>query len=110
MKTFQKMLRVNGNRYPQRTNQVCVDGSFKPFLIPLLDKRTLAWIKLKKDYVTTLGDSLDLIPIGAWHGNGRKARWWSPVLLAIYDRKLGKPVAVCKCMSGTKPILSPQNI
>ena len=38
------------------------------------DKRTMAWLKLKKDYVTGLGDSLDLVPIGAWHGNGRKAQ------------------------------------
>jgi hypothetical protein len=36
------------------------------------DKRTSAWLKLKKDYVVGLSDSLDLIPVGAWHGNGRK--------------------------------------
>ncbi|OSX66434.1 hypothetical protein POSPLADRAFT_1043869 [Postia placenta MAD-698-R-SB12] len=64
------------------------------------DKRTSAWLKLKKDYVTGLGDSLDLVPIGAWHGNGRKARWWSPILLAVRDSDTGKLVAVCKCMSG----------
>lgn len=64
------------------------------------DKRTLAWIKLKKDYVTGLGDSLDVVPIGAWHGNGRKAAWWSPVLLGLWDEGQGKLVAVCKCMSG----------
>jgi len=64
------------------------------------DKRTLAWLKLKKDYVTGLNDSLDLVPIGAWHGNGRKANWWSPVLLALWDPDAVRLVAVCKCMSG----------
>jgi len=64
------------------------------------DKRTFSWMKLKKDYVSGLGDSLDLIPIGAWYGNGRKVKWWSPVLLGIWDPARGHPVAVCKCMSG----------
>ncbi|KAK4700268.1 hypothetical protein P7C70_g5985, partial [Phenoliferia sp. Uapishka_3] len=45
------------------------------------DKRGDSWLKVKKDYMDTVGDSLDLIPIGAWHGNGRKAAWWSPILL-----------------------------
>ncbi|KAG8962030.1 hypothetical protein FRC03_004669 [Tulasnella sp. 419] len=64
------------------------------------DKRTSAWLKLKKDYVNGLGDSFDLVPVGAWHGNGRKAKWWSPVLLAIWDSGSDSLVAVCKCMSG----------
>ncbi len=64
------------------------------------DLRTSAWLKLKKDYMEGIGDSLDLIPIGAWHGNGRKAEWWSPVLLALWNPDIGQPVAVCKCMSG----------
>ncbi|KAI0780041.1 hypothetical protein C8Q74DRAFT_1262700 [Fomes fomentarius] len=64
------------------------------------DKRTSAWLKLKKDYVVGLGDSLDLVPVGAWHGNGRKAQWWSPILLAVWDPDEEKLVAVCKCMSG----------
>ena len=66
----------------------------------LPDKRTSAWLKLKKDYVIGLGDSLDLVPIGAWHGNGRKAQWWSPILLAVWDPDAEKLVAVYKCMSG----------
>lgn len=69
-------------------------------LLVSIDKRTSAWLKLKKDYVTGLGDSLDLVPIGAWHGNGRKVQWWSPILLAVWDPNAGKLVAVCKCMSG----------
>jgi len=39
-------------------------------------------------------------PTGAWYGNGRKAQWWSPVLLALRDGSTGRLVAVCKCMSG----------
>ena len=65
-----------------------------------VDKRSSAWLKLKKDYVSGLGDSLDLVPIGAWHGNGRKAKWWSPILLGLWDEGKGKLVGVCKCMSG----------
>ncbi|KAG0706148.1 ATP-dependent DNA ligase [Suillus ampliporus] len=64
------------------------------------DKRTSAWLKLKKDYVAGLGDTLDMVPVGAWHGNGRKAGWWSPVLLAVRDSTNDCLVAVCKCMSG----------
>ncbi|CAE7072296.1 unnamed protein product [Rhizoctonia solani] len=64
------------------------------------DKRTSAWLKLKKDYVDGLGDSLDLVPIGGWHGIGRKAGWWSPILLGLWDAKAGEFVGVCKCMSG----------
>jgi hypothetical protein len=64
------------------------------------DKRTAAWLKLKKDYVSGVGDSLDLVPIGAWYGNGRKVKWWSPILVAVYDQSSGRFVAVCKCMSG----------
>ncbi|KAH7888551.1 ATP-dependent DNA ligase [Phlebopus sp. FC_14] len=64
------------------------------------DKRTSAWLKLKKDYVEGIGDTLDLVPVGAWYGNGRKAGWWSPLLLAVWDPTAEKLVAVCKCMSG----------
>jgi len=71
------------------------------------DKRTSAWLKLKKDYVTGLGDTLDVVPIGAWHGNGRKAQWWSPILLAIHDTRTDRLVAMCKCMSGGLAMLCP---
>ncbi|KJA20726.1 hypothetical protein HYPSUDRAFT_42794 [Hypholoma sublateritium FD-334 SS-4] len=64
------------------------------------DVRTSGWLKLKRDYIDGMSDSLDVIPIGAWHGNGRKAQWWSPVLLALWNPETGRPVALCKCMSG----------
>jgi len=63
------------------------------------DKRLEAWLKVKKDY-TASHETLDLIPIAGWHGQGRKAAWWSPILLACRRPDTGELVAVTKCMSG----------
>ncbi|KAH7095171.1 hypothetical protein FB567DRAFT_511905 [Paraphoma chrysanthemicola] len=63
------------------------------------DKRLDSWLKVKKDYSTT-SETLDLIPIAAFHGSGRKAAWWSPILLAIRNAHTGQLEAVTKCMSG----------
>lgn len=63
------------------------------------DKRLDSWLKVKKDYSTTF-DTLDLIPIAGWHGQGRKAKFWSPILLAVRNEETGTLQAVCKCMSG----------
>lgn len=90
-------------RAPLRTSSLAIWQTRQTggvLIMGYTDKRTSAWLKLKKDYVAGLGDSLDLVPIGAWHGNGRKAQWWSPILLAVWDPDLEKLVAVCKCMSG----------
>ncbi|KAJ4348448.1 uncharacterized protein N0V89_009822 [Didymosphaeria variabile] len=63
------------------------------------DKRLDSWLKVKKDYNTT-SETLDLIPIAGFHGSGRKAAWWSPILLAIRNAETGQLEAVTKCMSG----------
>lgn len=63
------------------------------------DKRLDSWLKVKKDYSSSF-DTLDLIPIAGWHGQGRKARWWSPILLAVRNEESGTLEAVCKCISG----------
>jgi DNA ligase 1 len=63
------------------------------------DKRLDSWLKVKKDYHTA-ADTLDLIPIAGWHGQGRKAKWWSPVLLAVRNPDTGRLEAVCKAISG----------
>ncbi|WVQ74491.1 hypothetical protein IAR50_004092 [Cryptococcus sp. DSM 104548] len=79
--------RKSGNRKP-------LPATYEP------DQRSQGWLKVKKDYLEGLGDSLDLVPIGAWWGNGRKAGWWSPILLACHNPESGALEAVCKCMSG----------
>lgn len=63
------------------------------------DKRLDSWLKVKKDYNTS-ADTLDLIPIAGWHGQGRKSKWWSPILLAVRNPDTGSLEAVTKCISG----------
>lgn len=46
------------------------DGHYQP------GTRSNDWLKMKKDYVQGMQDSLDLVVIGAWHGNGRKVGWY----------------------------------
>ena len=62
--------------------------------------RSDGWLKLKKDYVEGLGDSLDLVPIGGWRGSGRKKKWVSPWLVAVYDPETETFGSVCRVMSG----------
>ncbi|KAL5743380.1 hypothetical protein ACOSQ2_026496 [Xanthoceras sorbifolium] len=71
-----------------------VDAGYCP------SKRTDTWLKVKRDYVEGLNDSLDLVPIGAWHGNGRKAGWYSPFLMACYNPETEEFQSVCRVMSG----------
>lgn len=54
----------------------------------------------RRDYCEELRDSLDLVVIGAWYGNGRKAGWLSPFLLAAWDPEGEQFQSVCRCMSG----------
>lgn len=64
------------------------------------DKRLDSWLKVKKDYDSAVFDTIDLIPVAAWHGQGRKAAWWSPILLACRNPETGALEVVTKCISG----------
>ncbi|XP_021862658.2 DNA ligase 6 isoform X3 [Spinacia oleracea] len=63
-------------------------------------KRADSWLKVKRDYMDGVGDSLDLVPIGAWHGNGRKAGWYSPFLMACYNPDTEEYESLCRVMTG----------
>ncbi|KAI0104628.1 hypothetical protein GGR51DRAFT_223467 [Nemania sp. FL0031] len=78
---------------PKSTRRKPLLATYEP------DKRLDSWLKVKKDYSASF-DTLDLVPVAGWHGQGRKAKWWSPILLAVRNEETGALEAVCKCISG----------
>ena len=58
------------------------------------------WLKLKREYRNELGDSLDLVVIGAFFGRGRRTGRYGTLLLAAYDNGTDTFPSICKVGTG----------
>ncbi len=58
------------------------------------------WLKLKREYQNELGDSLDLVVIGAFFGKGRRTGKYGTLLLATYNDEEDIFPSICKVGTG----------
>ena len=58
------------------------------------------WLKLKREYRNELGDSFDLIVIGAYFGRGRRTGLYGTLLLATYNPEKDNFPSICKVGTG----------
>ena len=58
------------------------------------------WLKLKREYRNELGDSLDLVVIGAFFGRGRRTGRYGTLLLATYNDDEDVFPSICKVGTG----------
>jgi DNA ligase-1 len=83
-----------------------INSGCEGLMLKMLDKPYQAgsrgnyWLKLKREYRNELGDSLDLVVVGAFFGKGRRTGRYGTLLLASYDSDTDTFTSICKVGTG----------
>lgn len=110
----------HGNTQEVEEIQTLLDESMKAscegLMVKMLDgveshyepsRRSQNWLKVKKDYLSGTGDSLDLVVLGAYFGKGKRTSVYGAFHLACYNPTSEMYETVCNIGTGfSEAILS----